>query len=124
VIVARLNAIDGISCQTPGGAFYLFPNIAGLCDRLGALEAYANLPEEIRSQTSPATLFQMFALYHHLAVMDRPSFGAIGVEGLHFLRLSIAADLATLEEGVRRIDRAGRDVEGFGRFAAAGINRF
>lgn len=29
IIVAGLNAIDGISCRTPGGAFYVFPNIKG-----------------------------------------------------------------------------------------------
>ena len=56
--------------------------------------------------------------------MDRRSFGAIGAENLHFLRLSIAADRATLEEGVRRIELAGRDREGFERFLAAGENLF
>jgi aspartate aminotransferase len=118
---AALNAIDGITCQKPGGAFYLFPNIAGVCDRIGALDAYADLPPEIRKTTSPATLFQMFALYHHhVAVMDRRSFGAIGTEGLHYLRISIAADLKTLQEGVRRLAAAGRDVEGFQRFVAQG----
>jgi len=29
VIVDGLNSIDGISCQTPDGAFYVFPNIRG-----------------------------------------------------------------------------------------------
>jgi len=29
VIVDGLNRIDGISCQEPGGAFYVFPNITG-----------------------------------------------------------------------------------------------
>ena len=118
---AELNAIDGITCQKPGGAFYLFPNIAGVCDRIGALDAYADLSPEIRKTTSPATLFQMFALYHHfVAVMDRRSFGAIGTEGLHYLRISIAADLKTLQDGVRRLASAGRDVEGFQRFVAQG----
>ncbi len=125
VILERLNAIDGVTCRKPGGAFYLFPNITGLCERLGALAAFERLPADIRRLTSPSTLFQMFALYHHhLAVMDRRSFGAIGAENLHFLRLSIAADRATLEEGVRRIELAGRDREGFERFLAAGENLF
>ena len=116
-----LNAIEGITCQKPGGAFYLFPNIAGVCDRIGALDAYADLPPEIRKTTSPATLFQMFALYHHhVAVMDRRSFGAIGTEGLHYLRISIAASLETLQEGVRRLAAAGSDVAGFQRFVAQG----
>ena len=29
VIVAGLNAVDGISCVEPQGAFYAFPNITG-----------------------------------------------------------------------------------------------
>ncbi len=30
VIVAGLNAIEGVSCVTPDGAFYVFPNVEGL----------------------------------------------------------------------------------------------
>lgn len=30
LVVERLNAIEGISCPTPQGAFYVFPSIAGL----------------------------------------------------------------------------------------------
>jgi aspartate aminotransferase len=29
-IVVGLNAIAGVSCVTPGGAFYVFPNVSGL----------------------------------------------------------------------------------------------
>ena len=31
--VKELNNIDGITCQSPGGAFYVFPNISGLMDK-------------------------------------------------------------------------------------------
>jgi aspartate/methionine/tyrosine aminotransferase len=120
-ILAQLNAIDGIRCQRPGGAFYLFPNISGICERIGAFDAIKRLPPDVRAVTSPATLFQMFALYrHHVAVMDRRSFGAIGADHLHFLRISIAADLETLQEGVRRLAAAGDDADGFQRFVAEG----
>jgi len=123
VIVGMLNDIPGVSCQTPGGAFYLFPNISGLCRRLGVFDALENLPKEIRRRTSPSTLFQMFALYnHHVAVMDRRSFGAIGTEDMHFLRLSIAADIESLKNGVQRLTAAGDDVEGFRRFVQKGEN--
>ncbi len=44
LMVAGLNAIPGISCRKPGGAFYLFPNIAGMCENLGAIEAHKKLP--------------------------------------------------------------------------------
>ena len=29
-IVSELNQIDGVSCETPGGAFYVFPSLEGL----------------------------------------------------------------------------------------------
>ncbi len=116
-IFKELNAIDGIKCQKPGGAFYLFPNISGLCERLGVMDAYHHLSDPDKQATSPSTLFQMFALYEHkVAVMDRQSFGKIGAGDEHFLRLSIAADLETLKEGVRRIATAGNDIRGFKSF--------
>ena len=125
VIVRLLNNIQGIQCQTPGGAFYLFPNISGLCERLGVFEAMKKLPESIIQSTSPSTLFQMFALYNHqVAVMDRRSFGAIGTENMHFLRLSIAADIENLKEGVQRLAAAGDDVDGFQRFVQKGENLY
>ena len=59
----------------------------------------------------------MFSLYEHqVAVLDRNSFGQIGAEGKHFLRLSIAAEQSVLEEGVRRIKAAAGDVSGLDKF--------
>ena len=59
----------------------------------------------------------MFALYEHqIAVLDRKSFGNIGADGKHFLRLSIAAEKSVLEEGVQRIKNAGEDTNGLNRF--------
>ena len=124
-VVAGLNAIDGVTCQKPVGAFYVFPNIAGLCERLGAIEAYQALAPEIRAKTSPATLFQMFLLFeHHVATVDRKSFGRLGTEGMHFLRLSIATAIDQLREAVARIERAGADREGFRRFVDEGKRLF
>ena len=115
IIWEQINKIDGITCQKPGGAFYLFPNIAGVCEKLDLIEKHNNLP--IDQQSSPANLFQMFALYEHqVAVMDRKSFGQIGAEGKHFLRLSIAAETSVLEEGVHRLKNASEDLSGLDRF--------
>ena len=115
IIWEKINKIDGISCQKPGGAFYLFPNIAGVCEKLDLIGKHNNLP--IDQQSSPANLFQMFALYEHqVAVMDRKSFGQIGSEGKHFLRLSIAAETSILEEGVHRLKNASEDLSGLDRF--------
>lgn len=119
VIVKKLNAIDGIRCKTPGGAFYLFPNIGGVCEKLGAIDAYKKLPGDVKGRTSPSGIFQMFLLYHHhVATLDRNSFGRIGAEGQHYLRLSIASELGVLEEGVRRLEAASKDHAGFQKFMA------
>lgn len=121
LVVRGLNAIDGISCQNPRGAFYVFPNIGGLCESLGAVEAHAGLPDDLRRRTSPSTLFQMFLLFrHHVATMDRKSFGRIGAEGKHFLRLSVATGLDELREGIERIAAAAADRKGFADYLASG----
>jgi len=115
IIWEQINNIDGITCQKPGGAFYLFPNIAGVCEKLGLIEKHNRLPND--QQSSPANIFQMFALYEHqVAVMDRKSFGQIGADGKHFLRLSIAAETSILEEGVQRLKNASEDISGLDRF--------
>ncbi len=116
-VVDGLNAIPGVTCQKPRGAFYVFPNIDGLCERLGALDAFEALPADVQAETSPSTLFQMFLLLrYHVAVMDRRSFGAIGAEGRHFLRISIATGSDDLQEAVTRIGRAAEDRKGFEEF--------
>ena len=121
VVVGGLNAIPGVTCQTPKGAFYVFPNIAGICESLGALEAYDALPPAVRPLTSPATLFQMFLLFrYHVATLDRRSFGVIGSEGRHFLRISIATGLDDLKEGIQRIGKAAGDRAGFQAFVREG----
>ncbi len=116
-VVPALNAIDGIRCQLPKGAFYVFPNIAGVCERLGILRAYEDLPPEARKKTSPSGMFQMFLLYRYgVATMDRNSFGRLGADGQHYLRLSIANSREQLRTGVAKIAEAAVDPEGFRRF--------
>lgn len=116
-IVKALNDIPGIRCQNPKGAFYVFPNVAGVCEQLGIIDAYNALPQATRARTSPSGMLQMFLLYSYgVATMDRNSFGKIGAEGQHFLRLSIATSLDRLQEGVKRIREASTDREGFARF--------
>lgn len=116
-IVPTLNSMEGIRCQNPKGAFYVFPNVGGLCEQLGIVDAYNALPPERRAHTSPSAMLQMFLLYSYgVATMDRNSFGKIGAEGEHFLRLSIATSLDRLKEGVGRIRTASSDREGFVRF--------
>jgi aspartate aminotransferase len=116
-VVPALNEIPGVTCQTPKGAFYVFPNVAGVCERLGILDAWSALPERERRDVAPSTMLQMFLLYRYgVATMDRNSFGTVGAEGQHFLRLSIAASLERLREGVGRIAKAVDDRDGFEAF--------
>lgn len=121
VILEHLHTIEGLKCQKPKGAFYVFPNIEAPCRALGAIEAYEQLDAELKNRTSPSTLFQMFALHEHqVAVLDRRSFGKIGAENQHFIRLSSAADISVLTEGVDRLKQAFKDKVGFNQFIKKG----
>ncbi len=125
VVVAALNSIEGISCQNPKGAFYVFPNIGGVCKSIGAVEAYQSLPADVQKKTSPSTLFQLFLLFkHHVATMDRKSFGRIGTEGMHFLRLSIATGIDDLKRGMEIISNAVKDKDGFRNYVKEGKKLF
>ncbi len=121
LVVDGLNAIKTIRCQKPKGAFYVFPNISEVCEDLGIMKAWQSLPEETRKKTSPSTLMQMFLLFEYqVATMDRKSFGRIGSEDFHYLRISIATETESLKEGLRRIAIASEDREGFWRFFKKG----
>ncbi len=116
-VVPGLNEIPGVTCRTPKGTFYVFPNVAGYCEDLGILEAHAGMPESERARTSPSKLLQLFLLYRYgIATLDRGSFCKLGSEGEHYLRLSIANSMEELEAGVQRIADAAGDREGFRAF--------
>ncbi|MBI4576237.1 MAG: aminotransferase class I/II-fold pyridoxal phosphate-dependent enzyme, partial [Planctomycetes bacterium] len=83
VVVEGLNAIPGVRCQRPRGAFYVFPNVSALTrDTRGLARA---LLEE-----------------GGVAVLSGTAFGA-GGEG--YLRLSYANSVENLREGLRRMSR-------------------
>ncbi len=116
-VIQTLNEIPGIHCQKPKGTFYAFPNIKELCENLNIDQFYQNLPLEAQKQTSPSTLFQMFALYYHnVAILDRKSFGKIGSQGKHYIRISYASDITILKEGMARLRNASQDSQGFKKF--------
>ena len=80
-IVELLNQIEGISCRTPLGAFYVFPNVREL-----GLEA-AQLSQSLLRQAGVALL----------------SGTAFGRNGEGYLRISYANSMENLELGVQRI---------------------
>ncbi|HZD78466.1 MAG TPA: pyridoxal phosphate-dependent aminotransferase [Actinomycetota bacterium] len=75
VIVDGLNAIPGVSCLTPDGAFYVFPNVSGL--GRSSREVEAHLLEEAG-----------------VAALSGTAFGRYG-DG--YLRLSYATSLEDIE---------------------------
>ncbi len=81
VIVDQLNALPGIRCHKPLGAFYVFPNVT----RTG-------LDEE--------TLAHRLLHEGGVAVLPGTSFGR---EGRGYLRLSYAASVEQIQEGVQRM---------------------
>lgn len=119
-VVNALNNMPGVECQLPKGAFYVFPNIAGVVRNMKIDEAFAALPKDMQKKTSPSTLFQMFLLWNYqVATMDRKSFGQIGAENMHYLRLSIATGMEDLKIGMQRMADAIADEAGFAKFMEA-----
>jgi aspartate aminotransferase len=41
LIVKLLNEVPGVTCQSPGGAFYVFPNVTEACRMIGAADSEA-----------------------------------------------------------------------------------
>ena len=117
-IVPALNEVPGMRCRTPKGAFYVFPDVSGVCERLGVYEACERFHKVGRSRrTTPAGMLQMFLLYRYgVASMDRASFGRIGAGGQDFLRLSIANGMDDIRRGVERVGAAAKDAQGFAEF--------
>jgi aspartate/methionine/tyrosine aminotransferase len=81
IVVAGLNAIKGVTCRMPGGAFYAFPNIMATGRDSGVLA------KELLEQA-------------HVAVLPGESFGR---NGKGYLRLSYAASEADIREALRRM---------------------
>jgi aspartate/methionine/tyrosine aminotransferase len=88
-IVKGLNAIPGFTCQTPGGAFYVWPNVTDACGRVGASNS-----EELRQR-----------LLHEagVAVLADIHFGTpVQGEGQH-IRFSYASSFEAIDGGLQRI---------------------
>ena len=87
-MTSMLNAIDGVSCAEPEGAFYCYPNVAGLLGReLGA-----------RVATTTSDLAAGLLETIKIAVVPGEAFGTPG-----YFRLSYALGDADLVEGLERL---------------------
>jgi aspartate/methionine/tyrosine aminotransferase len=83
-IVAGLNAIDGISCNTPDGAFYVFPNVTAIT------------PDDRK-------LASFFLEDAGVAALGGSCFGE---HGRGFMRFSYAASPVQIESALERIRTA------------------
>jgi len=96
VMVPALNAIPGVTCVTPGGAFYAFPNVAGLFGKRGQ-------GKPLRGSADVTAFLLEVA---RVAVVPGLDFGSDS-----HIRLSYATGLATIQEGLSRMDKAVRSLE-------------
>ena len=90
LVVDGLNAIPGITCRRPKGAFYVFPNITGT------------------GKTS-REFADLLLNEYGVAALSGTAFGAAG-EG--YLRLSTANSEENLNKALGRIAQAAKDVRG------------
>ena len=90
-IVEGLNAIPGVTCQWPGGAFYAFPNVAAHLSSSSGGQGLA------KDTTELAKLLLDNA---RVALVPGDAFGAPD-----YLRLSYATSIERIDEGLRRLER-------------------
>ena len=88
-VVNALNAIDGIECLNPDGAFYVFPSCKGL---MGKKDPNGN---EIKSDTD---FVQSLLENSGIAVVQGSAFGLEG-----FFRISYATSMENLKKALEKI---------------------
>jgi len=90
-MVDRLNAMPGVSCFKPSGAFYAFPNVSGVYGRKAGSLTIAD----------SSTFAQYLLESVNVAVVPGVAFGAD-----ENIRLSYATSFANIEKGLDRIQKA------------------
>lgn len=88
--VSAINAIDGLSCKTPGGAFYIFVNIKSLGRTSAEMADY---------------------LLDHAKIAAVPG-SAFGPQGEGYIRLSYACSYERIVEAMERLKKAVAELRG------------
>lgn len=95
LMVERLNKMPGVNCRMPAGAFYAFPNVAGVFTR--------------RHERAPITTAAELAAYllneARVAVVPGEPFGSAS-----HIRLTYATSLETITRGLDRMEAALRQL--------------
>jgi aspartate aminotransferase len=94
-IVKRLNAIPGVSCIEPHGAFYAFPRVSGL---------YGKKAGGVKIDGS-FTLANLLLDQARLAIVPGAAFGDDA-----FIRLSYATSLNAIDKGLDRLEDFARSL--------------
>lgn len=90
-IIGELNAIDGLKCFTPSGAFYVFPDISHYLGK----STSTGIPVD-----SSTDLCMYLIEEHGLATVPGDAFGEP-----NGIRLSYASSMESLEEAMERLKR-------------------
>jgi aspartate aminotransferase len=90
-IVEQLNAVDGIRCRKPEGAFYVFPHISQLLGRTGNGKKLA----------TPCDVADYFLEAAQVAAVPGEDFGS-----MEHIRFSYATSLEDIERGCARLREA------------------
>ena len=84
-VVKNLNAIKGISCQKPNGAFYVFPSCKGLLNKKTKLKSDTEFVQKLLEKSN-------------VAVVQGSAFGLDG-----YFRISYATSMNNLKKAMKRI---------------------
>jgi aspartate aminotransferase len=90
-IVKRLNAMAGVQCTNPAGAFYVFPSVRSLLGKKGRGKMIGSACE----------LSEFFLEEAQVVVVPGEDFGAV-----ENIRLTYAASLEEIQKGCDRIEAA------------------
>ena len=84
-VVKNLNAINGVSCLTPNGAFYVFPSCKGLLNKKTGLKTDTDFVQKLLEKSN-------------VAVVQGSAFGLDG-----YFRISYATSMQNLKKAMERI---------------------
>ncbi len=96
-LLSALDAVDGITCPAPEGAFYAFPDVSGLLGRTHG-ETVLNTVDDVCGALLDA---------HRVGIVPGTGFAAP-----HHVRISYAVDPQVLSEALGRIDRFVSELSG------------
>ncbi len=91
-IVDLLNTIPGVTCPTPGGAFYVFPSVQALIGKTTPMDTTLN---------NDLDVVHYFLDAAGVAVLDGTAYGVPG-----YIRLSFATDMETIKSGCEQLSKA------------------